>query len=153
MKNEAHERLSHTEIAVKAIEGLASLKKELAENEDFSKKPENPLQGALENLSFFENVIPSEVSEYFAKAGKMIDFNYRTLSFFGAIPIIYSPLELPGSLGYAFDPIHKPARLSESLLKRLWNANINRNAVKAFGSFSKEEIVLKLQNSILSSIK
>lgn len=153
MKNETSEKINHSEIAIKAIESLSILKRKLAENEDFSKKPKDPLQGALENLSFFENIVPTQVSEYLVVIGKTIDFKYKALSFFSPVPIMYNPPELPGNLGYAFDPIHKPARLSEALLKRLWNANINRNAVRAFGSLSQEEIVLKLQNSILSSIK
>lgn len=153
MKTETIEKTNSSEFAIKAINSLASLKSELSESEDFANKSENPLQGALENLRFFEETVPPEVSEYFALTGKTINFKYRTLRFYGVVPIMYNPQKLPGALGYAFDPIHKPAKLTEGILKRLWNANINRNAVEAFGSLSKEDLVRKLENTILSSIK
>lgn len=111
------------------------------------------LPGALENLHFIENNISGVVGDFFVKTKRKMPFGYKTLSLYGEVPITYCVIEQQGQLGYAFDPMKRPTRLTEDLLKRLWNANINQDAVKAFGNLSKIELINAFQSHIVSSIK
>lgn len=137
--------------ASKALSGLDEVK--IISQEERSEVRTGYLEQALDNLHFVEDNISNVVGDFFAKTQGRMNFGYHTLSFFGEVPIMFNAQEDKGQLSYAFDPGRKPARLTEDLIKRLWNANINRNAVKAFGSLSKEQIIERFQSHIISSIK
>jgi hypothetical protein len=151
MENESRKRVLIHE-GSKALSQLDSLKAFINEQED-PKKTDDYLEGALGNLHFVEDTISPTIEGFFAATKERMTFGYQTLSFFGEVPIMYNPIEHANELAYAFDPIKKPAILTEGILKRLWNANINRNAVKAFGKLSKIELIDRFESHILSSIK
>lgn len=135
-----------------ALSRLSDLRVIISEQEN-SERNDDYLEGAVQNLHFVEDKISGAVEGFFATTKKKMTFGYHTLSLFGEVPIIYNPNEHLNRLAYAFDPVKKPAILTEDILKRLWNANINRNAVKAFGRLTKEELIKKFESQILSSIK
>lgn len=151
MESEARKRVLIQEGA-QALSKLDSLKASI-DDQTNPEKPESHLEGAIENLHFVEEQISPTVEGFFTTTRKKLNFGYQTLSFFGEVPIIYSPHDQVNRLAYAFDPMKKPARLTEEILRRLWNANINRNAVKAFGKLSKKELIGRFESHILSSIK
>lgn len=137
--------------ASKALSGLDGLKA-VTDTEEPEVK-EGYLEHAIDNLHFVEDNISEVVGDFFVKTQGRLNFGYHTLSFFGEVPIMFSTQEDKGQLSYAFDPGRKPAKLTEDIIKRLWNANINRNAVKAFGKLSKKQLVEKFESHIISSIK
>lgn len=135
-----------------ALSQLSDLKQFVVEQENVERSNDY-LEGAVQNLHFVEDKISGAVEGFFTSNKKRMTFGYHTLSLFGEVPIIYNSEEHVNRLAYAFDPMKKPAILTEDILKRLWNANINRNAVKAFGKLTKKELIEKFESQILSSIK
>lgn len=140
-----------TDEASQALTKLYEIKATIAQ--DLTDTNSDYLQQALSNFHFIENAILDAVGGFFSKNEGRISFGYKTISFFGELPIVFSSKEGNPQLEYAFAPERKPAKLTEDLIKRLWNANINQNAVKAFGKLSREDIVDRFQSQILSSIK
>jgi hypothetical protein len=135
-----------------ALTGLDALRTSL-DGQDLSLLKPDPLEQALDNLGFIKGNVSERVNEYFVKTKGRLNFGYRTLSLFGEVPVMFMAQEDQAELSYAFDPGRKPAVLTEDLVRRLWNANINRNAIKALGSLSKEQILQRFESHILSSIK
>ncbi len=136
-----------------ALSRLDSVKAVLSHEEEIPEAPKDYLHDAIGNLHFVNKYISALVADFFAEAKSTLVFRYRTSSFLGEIPIMYNAGDHKNKLAYAFDPMKKPGELTEDILKRLWNANINQDAVKVFGKLSKEELIGKFQSHIVSSIK
>jgi hypothetical protein len=106
----------------------------------------NPLQGAKTNLLFVNLELAPMIRSYFKLSGKKFELGYSSLSLGGSKAIAYYPVF--DGLGYEFAPDRKPALLTENILERLFNANINQKAVETFGELSKIQIINEMINAI-----
>lgn len=136
-----------------ALTRLDSVKNAVGHEKETPEVPKDYLHGAIDNLHFVNKYISALVAGFFEEANNTLVFGYRTSSFLGEIPIMYNAGNHINKLAYAFDPMKKPTKLTEDILTRLWNANLNQDAVEAFGKLSKIELIDKFQSHILSSIK
>lgn len=113
------------------------------------------LDSAKDNLIFVTEKLIPVFKDYFKMTNKRFNLGKTYLSPASGTAIFYDPkLE---SLAYSFAEYRKPVILSENILNRLYNAEINSTAVETFGELSKiqiiDEVVFTMEHPTLKLIK
>jgi hypothetical protein len=109
-------------------------------NDPFQRHDEDPLEGAKQNLTLFNQEIAKIIREPVSLAGGKMRLGRTSLSPAAGSAIFYTA-EL-GRLAYSFAGAYgKLVPLTDEILDRLYNGNENRAAVESFGRPSQVEII------------
>ena len=142
-------------VASETLSGLRRIKEELkAKGEDISKKPEgHPVQRALENAGFLNHTICPVVKEFISRTKRELIFPSRLASLVYLIPLGYNYVKF----GFTKDENYKVVGpttifhekiLTPEVLIKSWDEDETdaRDAIRHFGSLSKEQLLRKFED-------
>lgn len=150
---ESDPRAWRQEKAMVACRDLEALRIRIHRVEKSSQShPEGMISQALDNFRFINEEVSPVVQNFYELSNRSLEFKKRfSLSPAGAKSIRYNSRELPNKLVYTSDLGEKLVELTEDMLKMLWNANINRDAVESLARPSKDQIIDKFKLHISSN--
>lgn len=137
-----------------ALSKIEVLKKQLSEEKEVNKKSLkiDPVTGAIENLNFINKRIKPITADFFEQRRPTRKLMFTPVFTLDFSKLFYNPelqrlqIHIP-KIGEDLDN-----DLSEDSIKKLWERDArSRHSIKLLANLSKEKIVQKFENYILSN--